>query len=1173
MLAILRCALLVLLFAFSVCAPAQTTVTLQEGLNGYTGSADARLGNSDPGNYNGTTWGLRMSSEAVVLRFAIFQAEGGPVPDGATITSATLSAYKFWGADAVVKAERLLRAWQETEVTWYNATTGSAWATPGALGASDVTSSGAAQGSVGTAEGWLNFDVTAVVQAFAGGASNHGWRLEQIAGDTGTHDFIAKDHATQTALRPRLTISYAANSAPTAQLLVGSPWVSAGAQATTDVTPEGEAQASIGIDPGWLDYDVIATVQAWSAGAPNHGWRMRQIAGATQPHDFIAKDHPTQATLRPKLAIAYSSPAPGGTATLQEGLNGYAGSADTWMWSDAPDTNYGSETDWEMRLNTTTATLLRFPIFQSEGGPVPDGATITAATLSVYKFNGPDGTFNAKRLLRRWAEAQATWNHAVASPASGQAPLSVTFDASRSQDNGSPITSLRLQFGDGQEVTWSDKNQTQQHTYTTAGEHTAALTVTNAVGTSAPSTQTITVTSSSGNPPTANLVANPSSGAAPLTVTFDASASADGSAPITSLRLQFGDGTEVTWSDKTQPQTHQYSASGEYIATLTATNSYGTSPGHVQQVQVTDPNTSEFPSPLPASGVAVPTFHSMGLYYNPSSAPAGNRVFMRYRRATEDPNGAGFTWKRGHDLWYDSRNLHNYDARGSAVHLLPGTKYVFELGTGADYASANWQNHIEGTTWSETFPVGTTLTPWTGTNTTTTSSNYKGSRSGSTRQHVLLANQSGTASGYTLYDFTGANAVAQTANQSGRFPVVISGSYIIIRGLKTVGGESGIFIDPGSQDIVIENCDISGYGRDGGLALGSGLSGNRGVNEDAGIKFPDSSYGPIFDTRSIVIQRSRIYNPAFGSNPWDTGHPLGPSPITMYQTGGQIVIRYNSVYSTTNGLPDGPPNLSKFHQDGLVLGGENGEGIGPDVDIYKNLVLHYYDDGVETDGDGTNTRIWGNYFDYGGASAVSTAPTRLGPAYVWRNVYNRARMFITDPWGNERDRLYMLKSGGMGGINGGRRYIYHNTSMQPPYTSEATASGPNPLGAGFGTGGNGAPNGMHNTVTRNNVFEIWRSSWGTFDLIDALGNDLDYDLSNGNFTEPNGIRTTPQYQTGNGWSAYWNGRYRLQSGTAGHNDGAPIPNFNDGFVGTAPDRGAHEDGTPDMTFGTNASGS
>jgi hypothetical protein len=476
--------------------------------------------------------------------------------------------------------------------------------------------------------------------------------------------------------------------------------------------------------------------------------------------------------------------------------------------------------------------------------------------------------------------------------------------------------------------------------------------------------------------------------------------------------------------------------------------------------------------------------------------------------------------------------------------------------------------------------VGTTLTPFTGTKTALTSSSYKGSRSSQTRQHVLLANQSGTASGYTVYDFTGANAVAQAANAAAVYPVVISGHHIILRGLKTVGGESSIFIDPGSQDIVIEDMEMTGYGRDSGNSMASaGLTGNRAIDEDAAVKFPDASFGPILDTKRIIIQRSTMHNPAFGSYPWDIAHPAGTAALLMYPTGGQIVVRYNSVYSTTNGLLDGPPNLSKFHSDGLIQGGCNdksgscasqGMGIGPDVDIYKNLVMHYYDDGVETDGDATNVRVWKNYFDYGGASGISVTPTYVGPLYAWRNVYNRQRSLITRQWGNNDDRNGMFKAGGIAPYNGGRRYLYHNTSMQPPASSESSATGPNPLGAGGGATRTEEP--IQNIVARNNVFELWKTNWETYALTGASATDLDYDLSNGVISEPHVAHTTPQYQAGNGWSSYWMGKYRLTPGTAGYNDGVVIPNFNDGFVGSAPDRGAQEDGTPDMDFGTSASG-
>src|SRR5207249_3996121 len=153
--------------------------------------------------------------------------------------------------------------------------------------------------------------------------------------------------------------------------------------------------------------------------------------------------------------------------------------------------------------------------------------------------------------------------------------------------------------------------------------------------------------------------------------------------------------------------------------------------------------------------------------------------------------------------------------------------------------------------------------------------------------------------------------------------------------------------------------------------------------------------------------------------------------------------------------------------------------------------------------------------------------------------------------GAERDRLYAFKSGGFSDTeNGGRRYIYQNTSLEPPPSSEG-APGPNDLGAGYGAGGTGGTtNGMMNTVTRNNVFASWKSSWDAFDLTNASGNDLDYDVTNARMDvslEPHGKGSvTLTYQDANGWSSYFHGSYRLAPASPGHDDGVVLPNFNDG---------------------------
>jgi hypothetical protein len=209
---------------------AQTTVTLMEGLNGYGGTTDARIVAGSPTTNAGaaTTYFLRQESHSsVVVRFAIFAADGGPVPDNATITSATLSLYKYWGAAATIKASRLKRAWNESQVTWNQAASGTAWQTAGAMGANDVEAAADGQALVGDgaandclngaaapAACWLNIDVTSGVQAFRSGTPNHGWKLAYVSGGDAGDDkeFNASEVTGWPALRPKLTVTYTVSS-------------------------------------------------------------------------------------------------------------------------------------------------------------------------------------------------------------------------------------------------------------------------------------------------------------------------------------------------------------------------------------------------------------------------------------------------------------------------------------------------------------------------------------------------------------------------------------------------------------------------------------------------------------------------------------------------------------------------------------------------------------------------------------------------------------------------------------------------------------------------------------------------------------------------------------------------------------------------------------------------
>jgi hypothetical protein len=222
----LRSLVLAFLFVFAAAAFAENTVTLQQDLNTYGGTTDTQIASFAPiTNYGSSDVILveRPTQRSVLVRFAIFAAEGGPVPDNATITSATLSLYKYWGAAATIKASRVKRSWNEMQATWNVAATGTSWEAPGALGSSDVEATADGEASVGDAavDGcmvssnwppvcWLHIDVTPGVQAFRSGIANHGWKLAYVSGGdpSDEKEFNSSENPGFPTLRPKLTVTY-----------------------------------------------------------------------------------------------------------------------------------------------------------------------------------------------------------------------------------------------------------------------------------------------------------------------------------------------------------------------------------------------------------------------------------------------------------------------------------------------------------------------------------------------------------------------------------------------------------------------------------------------------------------------------------------------------------------------------------------------------------------------------------------------------------------------------------------------------------------------------------------------------------------------------------------------------------------------------------------------------
>jgi hypothetical protein len=521
-------------------------------------------------------------------------------------------------------------------------------------------------------------------------------------------------------------------------------------------------------------------------------------------------------------------------------------------------------------------------------------------------------------------------------------------------------------------------------------------------------------------------------------------------------------------------------------------------------------------TPLP---VAVPTFHCLGIAWSPAQGAADNLCEVRYRRA-----GAS-SWSEALPLWFDSRGR---EYRGSLVNLTPGRKYDLSLTLRGTQTTARLQT----ATWSETFPVAETV------------------RLPGVTHQPFAVTRSGTAGRYVLY--TGPRGGSTTIDVENRADacLTIAASYVIVRGLTLKGAaRDGIRLLEGTHHVVIEECDISGWGRLRDAAHGWG------ADEDAAIH---ARLLPAL--QEVVIQRNRLHHPRYTTNSWKNGHPAGPQGITFDQCGGHHVIRYNEIYGDD----------SHYFNDGIG-GSANFSNAGfpnHDADIYGNIVRHCMDDALEVEGGDRNVRVWGNFLDQD-QCGIASAACALGPLYIFRNVMAVSRWNPEIGTSDEDERGPFGKLGDAGGFGGGRRYFFHNTLLQPTQPGSRY-----PLGAGLGPADYGGP--MTNTVSRNNIWHVFRpQALSISDGRASPTNDLDYDLTNGRIkatpgAESHGIKGVPRYASGHGPSDPRAGRYQLAPTSPGYDAGVRLPNFNDHFTGAAPDIGAHEAGQPPMEFGVDA---
>jgi len=521
-------------------------------------------------------------------------------------------------------------------------------------------------------------------------------------------------------------------------------------------------------------------------------------------------------------------------------------------------------------------------------------------------------------------------------------------------------------------------------------------------------------------------------------------------------------------------------------------------------------------TPQSAQARAVCTFQCIGLYWTPDGGAEDRTCRARYRRAGEP------AWHEALPLWFDKR-IGEY--RGSIVQLRSDTTYEVRL----DLPGGGPAAELKATTWRETFPIAQTM-------------DVEDSIG-----KTLNVDRSGTAQGYVLYTHRPGAATA-TIDAAGKVDqcVEVKASYVILRGLTLRAPKiHGIVLGQGAHDVVIEGCDISGWGR---------------VDKDGwGVDYDSAVYSKSRDLSRVVVQRNRLHDPRSNSNSWqqfreggERYHPKGPQGICFWDSAGNHVFRYNEFMTDddhfANDIFGAGPNRS-------LRGFPGG-----DSDVHGNRIEGCWDDGLEMEGGGCNVRVWGNYINRTMVK-VAIAGLSVGPIYVFRNVAGSSR-YGANGWGGGP----FVKMGEAPLTGGGRAYIFHNTILQPPGPPDARG----PIGCSEGLAQSGGPE-MLSVVSRNNILHV-RSKTGKSirDASTQPTHDYDYDLVSGMVVsagnqESHGVIGEPVYA-----ASRPPGDFSLEPGSPGFDAGVRIPNFNDDVRGRAPDMGAFEAGSAPLEFGVNA---
>jgi len=348
-------------------------------------TADSRVAAQTPTtNYGTETRFIVQAKNTSGRQRGLIQFDLSGIPAGSTINSATFSSYYYSYTLASFDPEgrtyylyQNTEPWTETGVTWNNQ--------PG------YTTSQEASTAMPSSFGWVDWDVTGIVQTWVDGTDNYGFVMRdsnEIPGTNKVAQFYSREYGSNA---PTLEISYTSGAAPSGSYILSI--TTDGNGSTTP--PEGVYMYSEG-----TVVDITAN--------PDTGWAFVDWTG-----DVADPDSPSTTVTMDGNKTVTANFADSVELTLYS-------TADSRIVLQDPNANKGTETSFIVQANGTDGRqrgLIKFDL-----ASIPVGSTVNSATFSAYKDflplyyvlpgSNPTGrTYDLYRNTEPWTETGVTWNN------------------------------------------------------------------------------------------------------------------------------------------------------------------------------------------------------------------------------------------------------------------------------------------------------------------------------------------------------------------------------------------------------------------------------------------------------------------------------------------------------------------------------------------------------------------------------------------------------------------------------------------------------------------------------------------------------------------------------------------------------------------------------------------